>query len=433
MRTETGRAIAKGKNRFYARQDRLKETTLLDYLYGEDVKTLPPDDRLVEFGERIPKLSSPIANYLQEIWSFIVSQKPKFTITNPLPAKEDWLNGFRKNCQLEESLFDIWERLSITGEVLLVLFPHDSLYYKVRQFEYSEFEPIHDDLDRITGYYIQSVSGDLIYRLELDSEKYRVFEKVPDSHSGPIPYTDYYHEFGEIPAIRITNNQSLAGEGYSDFDQTCIDLAIELVRQTAIPATNFNFFGRPWIVSPDPDATRKAIARKDVVLQAESAEDGGNPQAISFNPVPSNHDSYLDRLKREFCDQMGITYLRDISGVSNSSSLALKTLFSSSIRTAEEKSRILFESVCRLYELALRMAAIEGVLIDVFINRPDSYQVEYAITGEPFPLSPAERLQNIQIVRSLTELGIDLPIALQEFYTKSVAEIESMLSPNGDF
>ncbi|MEM0337960.1 MAG: hypothetical protein QW683_08605 [Candidatus Caldarchaeum sp.] len=428
-----GKTLPRVSNRYYARQDRLKETTLLDYLYGEDVKTLPPDDRLVEFGERIPKLSSPIANYLQEIWSFISSQKPQFSLANPMPAKETWLQEFANNCALEKSLYDVWERMSITGEVLLVLFPQDELFYKIRQFEYSEFIPIKNNVDIITGYYVQSVSGDSIYRLEIDAEKYRVFEKVSEYHTGPIAYTDYPHSYGEIPAILIANNRSLAGEGYPDFDQTCIDLAIELVKQTAIPATNFNYFGRPWIISPDPDATRKAIARKDVVLQAESSEDGGNPVAMSFNPVPGNHDAFIDRLKREFSDQMGITYVRDISGVSNSSSLALKTLFSSSIRTAEEKSAILFEAICKTYELALRMAARDGILIDVFLNQPDSYRVEVSLTGEPFPLSPAERLQNIQIVRSLAELGIDLPIALQEFYTKSVVDIEAMLTPNRDF
>lgn len=406
---------------------------MLDYLYGSDVKVLPPDDRLVEFGERIPKLSSPIANYVQEIWSFISAQKPQFALANPLPAKEEWLQDFSSRCGLEESLYDTWERLSITGEVLLVLFPQDKLFYKVRQFEYSEFFPIKNELEEVTGYYVQSVSGDEIYRLEVDAEKYRVFEKVNEYHTGAIAYTDYLHNYGEIPAIHLANNRNLSGEGYSDFDETCVDLAIELIRQTAIPATNFNYFGRPWIITPDPETTRKAIARKDVVLQSESAEDGGKPEALAFNPVPTNHDTYLDRLKREFSDQMGITFVKDISGVSNSSSLALKTLFSSSIRTAEEKSRTLFDGVCKVYELALRLAARDGILIDVFVDQPESYKVEVSLTGEPFPLSPAERLQNLQIVRSLAELGVDLPIAFQEFYTKSVADIEAILTPNRDF
>jgi len=409
---------------YYARSDRLRETILLDYLYGADIKIPPPDDRLVDFGERIPKLASPISAYLLEVWGFMSAYNVRFVPHLKSPAKDEWLELQLTQSNLINSLQHIWERLAITGEVCLVALPADGLTYRIKQFEYSEFEPVYDELGRLESIRVKSVSGDHSYRMDVTAEYYRVYDKVLLEYTGEVSYTDYPHSYGFVPAVVICNNQSLASEGYPDFDETTIDLAIELIRQSAIPSINFRYFSRPWIITPDPKETRKAIAKKDVVLQSESPEDGGNPTALSFNPVPSNLYDYLEILSKNFCQQLGLSYVRDVSGFSNASSLALKIIYSASLRTVEDKLKMIASGVAKLLEMTLRMAATDGILLDVYLDDSETYRVDYYNTGEPFPLTPQEKLTLLSLASQLRDLGVTPEIALQEYYRdKSLEEI----------
>lgn len=413
---------------YYARSDRLKDTILIDYLYGEDIKIPPPDERLVDFGERIPKLASPISAYLLEIWGFISAYSPVFRAKLESPAKDEWLDMQMEKSNLIGSLQDIWERLAITGEVCLVALPSDGLTYRIKQFEYSEFIPDYDELGKLVAVRVKSVSGDYSYRMEVTDKYYRVYEKVRLDFIGDVPYTDYPHSYGFVPAAIIYNNKSLASEGYSDFDETTIDLAIELIRQTAIPSLNFRYFGRPWIISPDPKETRKAIVKRDVVLQAEASEDGGNPTALSIPAVPDNLYEYLEILAKNFYQQMGLSYVRDATSFSAASSLALKIIYAQSIRTAEDKMKMITSGIVDLLQKLLRMAATDGILLDVFLNDYETYAIKCIPSGEPFPLSPQEKLAQLSIASQLRDIGIAAEVALQEFYRdKSSDEILELL------
>lgn len=413
---------------YYARPDRLRETILIDYLYGEDIKILPPDDRLVDFGERIPKLNSPIAAYLLEVWSFISAYKLQWYPELESPAKGIWLEKQIKTSGLYNSLQDIYERLAITGEVCLVALPYDGSTYRIKQFEYSEFKPVYDGLDRLEKIRVKSVSGDYSYQLEITSEYYRVFDKVPLEFIGEPNFTDYPHSYGFVPALIICNNKSLTNEGYPDFDETSIDLAIELIRQTSYPAINYKYFSKPWIITPDPKETRKAIAKRDVVLQAESSEDGGNPTALEFNPVPTSLFEYLDILNRNFFQQQGLSYVKEVTGFATASSLALKMIYSQSLRTANDKINMLGSSIAKFLSILLRMAAIDGMLLDVFLNDPLTYDIGWRTTGDPFPISSQEKLTNLNIASQLRDIGISPEVALQEFYSsKSTDEILELL------
>lgn len=413
---------------YYARPDRLRETILIDYLYGADIKIPPPDERLLDFGERVPKLSSPISAYLLEIWGFISAYSPVFRAKMESPAKDEWLELQLEKSNLINSLQDIWERLAITGEVCLVALPSDGLTYRIKQFEYSEFVPEYDELGKLIAVKVKSVSGDYSYRMDVTAEYYRVYEKVRLEYIGEVPYTDYPHSYGFVPATVIYNNASLASEGYSDFDQTTIDIAIELIRQTAIPGLNFRYFGRPWIISPDPKETRKAITKRDVVLQAEASEDGGNPTALSVPAVPSNLYDYLEILAKNFYQQMGLSYVKDATAFSGASSLALKIIYAQSIRTAEDKLKMITSGIVDLLQKLLRMAATDGILLDVFLNDSETYAVKCVQTGEPFPLSPQEKLAQLSLASQLRDIGVATEVALQEYYRdKATDEILELL------
>jgi len=111
------------------------------------------------------------------------------------------------------------------------------------------------------------------------------------------------------------------------------------------------------------------------------------------------------------------TPLVELNQRSDISSLAMKLGHAATIATAQVKyDHVVGRELTTLLENLLVMAAFQGTLADVYTDDPLSYRLTLSRNIDPFPTTPKEKSEMLDVVAKLISLGIDPAHALSSEY-----------------
>jgi hypothetical protein len=185
---------------------------------------------------------------------------------------------------------------------------------------------------------------------------------------------------------------------------------------------NIHLFGSPLLASPDADDTLARIRKRVQVLQKESGETGGQIDVLNFDAIQGTHLEAIELLKSNFNSFMGIK-ISDSGTRADVSSLTLRILNAATISKAESRWQNYVEDGLKpLFETALRMAAVDGMLAIVNLGKPETYAVTVTRKRPYFVESPLEQMQLLDVAQRLVDLGVDRVYALRETYWPNLTE-----------
>lgn len=379
-----------------------------EWLLGYPVSA-PSNWRFGNLNQSQRRLASPLRGFLGVVSQFSLDRGFRFDV--PLATPEDPrqvfieqlgdLNDFRR--LLETAL----ERGAITGTVYLVL---DSCEcgYVIRIYDHTEC--IHQESEELEGYQFQVKRGrDYDRWILTDSE--RLYYKSSQHPTSPWEL-DYQepHGYPECPVVKVQNRPQDHGN-FSDpsFDWLAIELAVEILAQNLAAASNYIYFGSPFLVSPDPEQTSKELHNRKQVLTGSSSPELQPLEIMGSSGMPSEHARFLEGLTKSFNEHLGISWLPDVMP-GDTSSLTLRLLNARSIATSERTSDVYLGGFEELLEKALRLAPVDGFKVS------GDPEVEFKFISEIFPPTPTDKLQILSVAEQLISMGIKPEIALQEYY-----------------
>ena len=419
----------------------MENSKLIDkirYLYG--ASTGCSENPCYDSARRktLPVQSSPLREYVNDVNRFLFSGGISITAEG-LPSNHSAHEYLKKhNEYLSKFLFNIWETLATTGDLLIVL--NKTLEDRVgfEFFEYDEFKPVYQHGELISASIRTTVMVDgkeFVYRRVIDGETYKEYPLVLTSreryHDWEKSYDEVPHGFEEIPAIHIKVNPSFnSNRGYPEFNISSVNQAASIVRIEYGLDENIEFFGNPLIDSPDPDATIEALNNKIQVLQKQPNEDGGGHTLLQPNPLSSEEIEYLKYKKEAFNKSLGISNpFETDSKDSSASGRALIIRNDAIISRAQTKwQEIVDDGLAILFEKLLR---ISGKLNHIFLGSFDQ-KVKISRNLSYFTPTQEEQLKELDIAERLVDLGVkpDVSLQLTFFKSKTLEEINQLLRPN---
>jgi hypothetical protein len=436
--------------------DEIKHIQTVEYLSGFSVPGLGKLYSTKAEKNRIPLLASPFVRHMNAVNRFLFSGGVKVDVVGQVAPdpRQEWVDLMADHIKLDSLVDTIWEQGAITGEVFIAFhqnvdrFGNPTEFFDIRVYDKTEFVPQFDTWGNLEQVEVLSVRTrkdergklkEVLFKAIFSTEFYMIWPEVDmkDAKMGRFPEpTITPHRYQFVPGVVIKNKgQDPTERGESQFDQAAIDMACEVVLQMADASSNFHYFGHQIIVSPDVEETVKNLRSRSRVLQKLPNEDGGSPEVLSMDPVPDNHEKFIDRIEESLMDHLGTPIVESKGGVSREvSSLTLRILHSEAIATANRKwSAYVDDGIEPLFSKLLLAAGFEGILGQVTPLNPDTHKVAITRRLPFFPESPVEKSQKLDVVDRLVILGVNKAEALsREFFTNMSAE-EVLELLDGDF
>ncbi len=396
--------------------------------------------------KNLPPLVSPVSRYIHEINRFLFDGGLKIDVPSDKDErlKTTYLEDVVDRNELQSNLYSIWETCVIEGELLVTLRLSGELY-KFDFFNKREFNYTYDNQGNLDKVNIQKLvykeDEDTYYVFKFDINKneyinYPLVEyKEAEEYNWEQNKTVVPHEYKLVPAKVIKNRVKVSEDrGISDFNHATMKQAVSEILAVYDALENVHLFGNPLIISPDPDDTLDKLKKRIQVLTSMPEADAGKLDTLNFSAISREHLDFIDQLKDNFNESMGIKSDNAEIG-KDVSSLTLRIQNSSTISKAESKWQNYVDNGLEpLLEKVLLMANTDGILSNVDPLDPETYNVNLNRNKPYFPISPSEKVQQLNVATQLVELGVDRSEALKEtiWSDLSLEEIESKLSGNLD-
>lgn len=375
------------------------------------------------------RLASPLKSHLLAVDRFLFSGGINVDVfeAKPEDPRQQLLDRVTRGNYVNSYLYQMWERGAATGGLLLCFSLEESdRLYRVDWYDANEFEATED------GYKIEYLAPDDYYqRWKLLPGLTVKYEPVKDTSRPWEPVEEFPNPYPFLPCVEVYNERPTGGySGLPEFDGIALELGLEILIQTLDAASSYHYFGHPLIVSPDPEETLDALARRVQVLQGSLDPDRQRIEVLKMDAVPSDHSNYLEALKRNLHQHLGSSYVPPNS-TPETSSLALKVINEASISTAERKWENYVNQGLEVFLGRILLAAsFDGLYSAAFPSEPQSFQVEISRKKPFFSLSPQDKLSQLAVTQQLIGLGIDPLHAFQEFYGNlSIEEIQELMTP----
>lgn len=399
------------------------------YLLGYDC---PSVGRLADpYVERLPLLDSSLAAHIREVNRFLFNGGLQLDIEGARPddPRQLVIKRVAKANSLNRRLEQLWWEGAIYGELAIAFRRGEGVnLYPFDFYAPDEYKPFFDSegsLIALAICLVREVDGKRhVYRQWLDSERVvsypLVEERLSKSYDWAANRQETFHGWGLTPAVLIRNQQSLSCfRGKPEFNQGCLDKASELALAYLDSASNHHSFANPIYVSPDPEATLKALKARVQVLQSESADDGGNTHILAPQGMPTSHFELIDRLKASLVDALGRSHAEQATP--DSSSLTLRLLNAKTISLAENRwVTYVEEGLIPLMQKVLLAAAIDGVIAGV--SAANMAEIQARRSKPYFPTAPSEKTQLLTVASELTSLGVRREVALREVFPELTDE-----------
>jgi hypothetical protein len=426
--------------------EEMRTLKLIEYLLGHDVPGFG-----VMFSEkspegeknRVPLLASPFSRHLHEINRFLFAGGLSADVVGqsaPDP-RQIWVDNLIRHASLNSLLDDIWRKGAATGEIFIAFHQHTDLdgaattMFNLCVYDKTEFEPTYDEgrnLKKVTVLSTRCKKSprtgkmeDYLFKVEYNHEFYIKWPEVPMEQAQRGDFTPpvvIHHGYGCVPGVVVKNaGQDSLVRGRSQFDKGAIDMACDIAIQLSEASSNYHYFGHQIILAPDVRDTIKRLKAKSRVL--EMSKDDGEPKVLDMKPVPADHPKIIDDMTRRLLSHLGTPVVQDQLSA-DTSSLALRLLFSGSISAAQEKwEAYVTDGLEPLFAKLLKAAAFEGILGNVNPMDPSTYTVKFSRKQPFFPESPQEKSAQLDVVERLVLLGVRKEDALAaEFWTNMSPE-----------
>ena len=176
----------------------------------------------------------------------------------------------------------------------------------------------------------------------------------------------------------------------------------------------------------------KRLNERVRVLQKLGADEGGGHDLLTPTPISSQHLELMEVIEQNFRRHMGIRAGQQ-TNTTDTSSLTLKILNANTVSEAESKwLNYVDNGLNPLFQLVLRMAAIDGILSAVSVGDESSYALQIYRLKPYFSPSTQEMLQLAQVAIARMDLGLDRAQVIHELIYPNLPleEIEARLRPN---
>ena len=392
--------------------------------------------------ETTPVQSSLIQEYLINVNRFLFSGGIRVDI-HDLPEDDEcqiFLNRCLEYNELNSILENLWYLAAITGEVLVVARPFQNKY-SFEFFEKGDYEV------KFTGRQIKAINiqktihvdgKEYIYKLDVNPLAYVDYDLVEKNKVGSrFDWSKYSkvvpHNYGLVPGSLLKNNAKIScSRGYTDFNYAAIKLAISCARMERGLDEDVEFFSTPLFNSPDPMGTRKALQKKEQVLQKLPDIDGGSTDLLQPDPIDEDVTQYWKDKRSNFLKIMGVSNPYELK-VTQLSNAALETLNFSLISKAESKWETLISVglepfLTKLIKMAYKdkFCVVPSALLKktkcVTVSRLKPY----------FPQTMQELSLGLQVANQMFDLGIQPAQALKQtvFNYMSLEDINEMMDTN---
>jgi hypothetical protein len=396
--------------------------------------------------KNLPPIVSPINRYIQEVNRFLFDGGLNIDVSNDNEEKlkTQYLEDVVNRNELQSNLYSIWETGVIEGEILVTVRLSGELY-KFDFFSKREFNYYYDNQGNLDEVNIEKLIYDenedtyYVFKFDLNKKEFinypLVEYKVAEQFDWNKNKTVVPHEYRFVPAKVIKNRVKISEDrGISDFNHAILKQAVSEIMAVYDALENVHLFGNPFIISPDPDDTLDKLKKRIQVLTSMPEADAGKLDTLNFNAISKEHLDFIDQLKDNFNDSMGIKSNNSDIG-KDVSSLTLRIQNSATISKAESKWKNYVDNGLKpLLEKVLLMANTDGILSNVDPLDTETYNVNLTRSKPYFPTSPSEKVQQLNVATQLVELGVDRAEALKETIWSDLTldEIESKLSGNLD-
>lgn len=395
----------------------MDQTKYILYLLGYETEGLgrlvTPDD------ERLALLATPFRRHLNEVNRFLFNGGVVVDTREQGP-KQTWIKEQVKKIKLATLLDNLWEECAIHGKIAIGLHPNGKGLYDTPTTPY--FDVKESDSGELESALLYAFKEDKVHVTEYTKSQYIVYAPIPvEEHwQGKRGKRKAYdHNYGFVPVQIVRNTR----QGSPEFDQAAIDMAVEIAVLSSSAAENFYYFGHQLIASPNKQEMLTAIANRTRVVTQESEKDGGPPTVLDMAPTPDTFLKFLENLNANLAEHLGSPIVK-LNLRSDLSSLTLKLTHGATIATATKKwQAFITEGLEPLFGKMLLMQAYEGRLGGVYIDEPDTYQVDIMRAQSLFQKSALESTQQLEVVDRLISLGIRPTYALaEEYYTHLTEE-----------
>ena len=383
-----------------------------EWVLGYD-REAPSDWRFKNWQGSRRRLDSPLSLYLGELERFTLDRGVTFDLADtPEDSPHQYLiSKVAKENRLQDIMYLALERGVLTGAVYLFARPDPQRFYRVYLFDESEVikYPQNSGYD---GYMVQVETQDGYERWGFTTQEYIEYLDSDNPGSEWVESKVTPHPYNQVPGVCIKNSIRDHSENpVASVDWLALELAIEIMGQTLTSAANYTFFGAPWFSSSQPDLTYEELISRKQVLTGSQDVGLQDTEILSAPAMPDTHKDFLDRLVRNFCTHLRISWVPD-TPPGDTSSLTLRLLYSKSINTAQSYGETYLDcGFLRLMAKILDMAIVDSVVPN--LEEPE-IEVNYAY--EVFPLTVAEKAQILGVVEQMITLGIRTEIALGEYY-----------------
>ena len=383
-----------------------------EWLLGYPVAA-PSNWRFGNLNQSQRRLASPLRGFLGVISQFSLDRGIRFDVPQATPEdpRQLFLDSLQEYNDFPRLLETALERGAITGSVYLVMEPYEAAMGKVYGIRvYDETECIHKETEDLEGFQFQVQSDDGYDRWILTDTERLTYRSTEYPGSPWELESQEPHGYSECPVVKIQNRpQDHGNKSDPSFDWVAIELAVEILTQNLAAASNYVYFGSPFLVSPDPEQTSKELHQRKQVLTGSSSPE---LQALGLLPssgMPSEHSGFIERLNKSFNEHVGISWLPDVMP-GDTSSLTLRLLNARSIATSQRMADVYLGGFSELLEKSLRMAQVDG------LGLSGDPEVDFKFLAEIFPPTPTDKLQILSVAEQLISMGVKPEIALKEYF-----------------
>lgn len=417
-----------------AKHDQIK---LISYLYGETEKTNSIEMWDSRRKRYLPVQSSVFKEYVYDVNRFLFSGGISIQL-NELPDEHPGHVFVEKiaNKYIHPNLFSFWETLATKGECIAVIRGDRDLtleFFDRREYEVSLTN------GKVTEARIKTlveIDGKIyVYKFNVDSTFYTeyplVLEEKESNYDWEKNKTQTPHNYNRCPVQLIGINKTLTSKrGCPEFNWTSINIAASIAKIEYGLDENVYFFGHPLIDSPDPDRTVEDLDNKRQVLQKLPPDEGGEHKLLQPQSLTNEELEWVKIKKESFKRAMGITNTQE-TRMNDPSGSALRIMADGLISKAQAKwEEIVTYGLEDLIDLCLHIGHDLGLYgLGPLFNK----SICHIVRSEPyFAKTDQEKIQSLEVVSRLVELGLDRARALQDqFYQdKTLEEIEELLRHN---
>jgi hypothetical protein len=378
--------------------DTYKHKCVCDWLLGNTDKF--PNYGMSSYPKGLKVVNSPLSYYLGQVNRFLFSGG--VTVNTESEAAKTFLSTFNNQNHFLRKLDQLWERVAVTGEILLLSYLNqDGSNFNLEIFEKDQYK-IKGDLATIKVI-VKIDNKDFIRKIKANKEAIYLYELVPLEKSNSVnwvkvPYTEV-KAYGILPYTLVSAKVDLnTNRGITLFNDAIKTMALMQLTLSLDLCENVHFFGQPWIASTDPEDVLRRLQERKQVFPKDSDETGNSVDILSPPTLDRNAIDWVESFDDKILLALGINTRKKASDVSeNVSSLTLKLQYQETIDVAETVwSNLVDHGLVPFYENLLAIAKSAGIIpivdnVEISRIKPYFYKT---------PLEISQELANMELLAS---------------------------------